>query len=94
MTDKCDHSLVETWYRFTGSAGNKMADTLVPKYHCGANMPGYLNGGHPTKGQGAVFRRVCFHWENNNCRWPTDIRVRNCGVQIVQTTNMQFEVQW
>jgi len=41
---RCDRSLVKAWYRFTGSAGNKMADTLVPKYHCGSRAPGYLNG--------------------------------------------------
>jgi len=43
---QCDRSLVRAWYRFTGSASNKMADTLVPKYHFGARAPGYLNGGH------------------------------------------------
>ena len=43
---QCDRSLVKARYRFTGSASNKMADTLAPKYHCGARAPGYLNGGH------------------------------------------------
>ena len=82
-TGNCDNSLVKAWYRFTGSAGNKMADTLVPVNHCGTSATGYLTGGHPTVAQGAVTRRVCFHWSNNNCRWPTDIQVRNCGAFYV-----------
>jgi len=80
---KCDSSLVKAWYRFTASAGNKMADTLVLKYHCGTNAPGYLTGGHPTVAQGAVSRRVCFHWSSNSCYFSTDIRVRNCGAFYV-----------
>ena len=83
VPSKCDSALVKAWYRFTGSAGNKMADTLVPKYHCGTSATGYLTGGHPTVGQGAVSRRVCFHWSDNDCLWSNDIRVRNCGAFYV-----------
>ena len=82
-TGNCDKSLVKAWYRFTGSAGNKMADTLVPVNHCGTSATGYLTGGHPTVAQGAVTRRVCFHWSNNNCYLSTDIQVRNCGAFYV-----------
>ena len=80
---KCDNSLVNAWYRFAGSAGNKMADTVVPTLHCGTHAPGYLTGGHPTAAQGAVSRKVCFHWSNNNCRWFVNIKVRNCGAFYV-----------
>jgi len=79
----CDRSLVKAWYRFTGAAGNKMADTLVPRYHCGTNAPGYLTGGHPSVAQGAVSRKVCFHWSSHNCRWSINIRVLNCGAFYV-----------
>ena len=51
---KCDNSLTKAWYRFTGSAGNKMADTVVATHHCGTHAPGYLTGGHPTMAQGVV----------------------------------------
>ena len=80
---KCDNSLTKAWYRFTGSAGNKMADTVVATHHCGTHAPGYLTGGHPTVAQGVVQRKVCFHWSNNKCRWSSLIRVRSCGVFYV-----------
>ena len=76
---KCDNSLTKAWYRFTGSAGNKMADTVVATHHCGTHAPGYLTGGHPTVAQGVVQRKVCFHWSNSKCRWSSLIRVRSCG---------------
>ena len=76
---KCDSSLVKAWYRFTGLAGSKMADVVVDKYHCGTHAPGYLTGGHPSVAEGAVQRKVCFHWSSSNCQWFSYIRVRNCG---------------
>ena len=80
---KCDSSLVKDWYKFTGSAGNQMADSPVPMKHCGTHAPGYLSGGHPTVAEGAVSRKVCFHWTRGNCQWSTNIRVRNCGAFYV-----------
>ena len=80
---KCDSSLTKAWYRFTGSAGNKMADRVVATQHCGTHAPGYLTGGHPTMAQGIVQRKVCFHWSKNNCHWSSIIRVRSCGAFYV-----------
>ena len=76
---KCDRSLAKAWYRFQGGAGNKMPDNCVPKNYCGTHAPGYLTGGHPTVNQGAVSRKVCFHWSSGCCQWSQNIRVRNCG---------------
>ena len=76
---KCDSGLAKAWYRFTGPAGNKMPENVVPKYYCGTHAPGYLTGGHPRVADGAVQRRVCFHWTSNRCQWSINIRVRNCG---------------
>ena len=80
---RCDSSLVKAWYRFTGLAGSKMADTRVAKYYCGTQAPGYLTGGHPTVAQGIVSRKVCFYWSYSYCRWYRYIRVRNCGAFYV-----------
>ena len=80
---KCDGYLAKAWYRFTGAAGDRMADTLVPTLHCGTHASGYMSGVHPTVDQGAVQRKVCFHWSNNNCQWSSMIRVRNCGAFYV-----------
>ena len=56
-----------------------MPDKVVPSYHCGTHAPGWLNGAHPTVAEGAVQRKVCFHWVNNACQYSTYIQVRNCG---------------
>ena len=77
--DKCDNTLPKGWYRFTGLAGVRMADACVTKYRCGTHAPGWLDGGHPTVGQGRVKRKVCYHGSSGCCQWSNDILVRNCG---------------
>ena len=68
------------WYRFSGAAGNQMADSCVhDRYRCGTYVPGWLNGSHPTLNEGAVQRRVCFSYSSDCCSFVTYIRVRNCG---------------
>ena len=67
------------WYRFSGAAGNQMADSCVDMYRCGSYHPGWLNGSHPTVKEGAVQRRVCFRYFSDCCSFVTYIRVRNCG---------------
>ncbi|KAL9987885.1 hypothetical protein ACROYT_G002263 [Oculina patagonica] len=74
----CDSSL-SGWYRFGGEAGSKMPESCVKERHCGTHAPGWLNGSHPTMADGAVKRKVCFHWSSSCCRWSTMIDVRNCG---------------
>ena len=84
VTVKCDQStLIAGWYRFTGSAGNKMPTSCVPSYKCGTHASGWLNGTNPTIQDGAVSRTVCFHWSNKCCLWNTVIQVRNCGAYFV-----------
>ena len=75
----CDRYLVNSWYRFSGAAGPQMPESCVPKNRCGAHAPGWLNGNHPSVGEGTVSRRVCFHWSWSCCRWSTNINVKNCG---------------
>lgn len=75
----CDRTLSLGWYRFGGEAGNQMPEYCVNRRHCGTNVPGWLNGTHPSVADGAVKRKVCFHASSNCCRWSTDIEVRNCG---------------
>ena len=69
------------WYRFSGAAGNQMAESCVDRYRCGTYFPGWLNGSHPTVNEGAVQRRVCFSYYvyGDCCSLSTYIRVRNCG---------------
>ena len=68
------------WYRFGGAAGNQMAESCVDSSLCGTEVPGWLNGSHPTVNEGAVQRRVCFWYVLGDCcSYSTYIRVRNCG---------------
>ncbi|CAH3103801.1 unnamed protein product, partial [Pocillopora meandrina] len=76
---KCDNSMATRWYRFQGGAGSQMPTKCVPINQCGTHAPGWLSDGHPTVNEGAVQRKVCFHWSSNCCRWSSNIRVRNCG---------------
>ncbi|XP_068711539.1 uncharacterized protein [Montipora foliosa] len=74
-----NESTLSGWYRFDREAGNQMADTCVERYHCGAKNPGWLHGGHPSVGDGAVVRRVCFTGDHDCCEYFVYISVRNCG---------------
>ena len=75
-----NESTLSGWYRFDREAGNQMADTYVERYHCGAEYPGWLSGGHPSVEDGAVVRRVCFNgYYRRCCEYFVYISVRNCG---------------
>ena len=56
-----------------------MADSCVNRRHCGAGMPGWLVGSHPSVADGTVRRQVCFQYVNDCCRRSTETDVRNCG---------------
>ncbi|XP_001628545.3 uncharacterized protein LOC5507923 isoform X1 [Nematostella vectensis] len=77
---ECDRTLKRGWYRFTGDAGTKMAETPVETFRCGAHSPGWLRGGHPNISQGIVNRTACFTWFfNDNCYGKRDVSVVNCS---------------
>ena len=78
----CDQRNLPTvgkWHRFMGAAGTAMPTSCVPIHRCGTHAPGWLQGSHPTKEQGVVTRKVCFHWSGNCCKWSVNINVRDCG---------------
>lgn len=82
-TMKCDANLPQVWYRLTGRAGTVMPTKCVPKMHCGALSPGWLNGKHPTVGEGVVERMICFTKDDDCCYWYSQVLVRNCSEFIV-----------
>lgn len=75
----CDYKLKADWYRFDGKAGNAIANKCVPAFHCGTLAPGWMEGSHPTVGEGVVRRRACFNQFNNCCNKNIEVKVRNCG---------------
>ena len=80
---KCDNGLAPGWYRFEGSAGDRLPEVAPEQQYCGTHAPGWLNGKHPTPPEGRVQRQVCFHWSNKKCLWNVNIEVRNCGGYFV-----------
>ncbi|XP_032880858.1 uncharacterized protein LOC116975639 [Amblyraja radiata] len=67
------------WYRFKSSGGWKIPETDVPTYHCSGTSTGWLNGPHPSEGDGEVTRTVCFTWDGNGCNRQHEIKVKRCG---------------
>ena len=70
------------WYRITGQAGYKLADSRIAPSHCGTAAAGWLTGGHPTVAQGEVARTVKFEWTDGKERKAV-IKVMNCGKHYV-----------
>ncbi|XP_051883992.1 uromodulin-like [Pristis pectinata] len=78
-----DRDLVLGWYRFNSSGSRKIPETVVPVNHCSGERPGWLNGAHPSVGEGEVTRTVCFTWDGNTCDREQAIRVKNCSGYFV-----------
>ena len=80
---KNDNDITHGWYRFTGDAGDMMAQHEVrwdtSTYRCGSLAHGWLNGKLPNPSEGKVYRTVCFTHNGNSCWWSTKIKVKNCG---------------
>ena len=73
-----DGSLVPGWYRFKTSSYNKMLNKCIPHHRCLTDMPGWLNGEHPSLKDGIVTREVCFNGFYNCCYRRVQISVREC----------------
>ena len=72
---------INGWHRFTGDAGNKIADQEVrwTMSRCSAYSQGWMDGTHPKVSDGKVLRTVCFAYGSYNCWRSTTIKVQNCG---------------
>jgi len=87
---RCDRSAVRThsdwkgagWYRITGKAGTKLAESPVEDYHCGTIFGGWMSGGHPTVDQGEVSRTINFK-ASNGTTLTNQAKVINCGTYYV-----------
>ncbi|KAJ8366625.1 hypothetical protein AAFF_G00348420, partial [Aldrovandia affinis] len=78
---RCDRNLNwQGWYRlFLGDASVQMPERCVDKNMCGTHAPLWLNTSHPAPSDGIVQSRVCGHWGNDCCQFPSNpIHVRAC----------------
>ena len=71
------------WYRMTGASGDQIPEGCVPINRCGTRAPGWLNDTHPTVKDGLQRAQVCYHWNNDCCKWKNNITIRNCGSYFV-----------
>ncbi|XP_059839371.1 uncharacterized protein LOC132401290 [Hypanus sabinus] len=78
-----DDARTEGWYRFKSSGGWRIPETAVATEKCSGTSPGWLNGHHPSTGEGEVNRTVCFSWKSNSCETKRIIKVKNCGAFFV-----------
>ena len=76
---KCDKNLTEDWYRFSAWAGTNMPTHCLPYHRCSTDLPGWMDGAHPTVDEGVVSRKVCFSGFGNCCYRNIIINVRNCS---------------
>ena len=76
---KCDKNLTEDWYRFSAWAGTNMPTHCLPNHRCSTDLPGWMDGAHPTADEGVVSRKVCFSGYDNCCYRNITINVRNCS---------------
>ena len=64
-------------------AGTIMPTSRVPAFRCGTDFPGWLDGTHPTVGDGEVSRTVCFSDKNTGCKKTNRILVIDCGSYFI-----------
>ncbi|XP_004460626.2 pancreatic secretory granule membrane major glycoprotein GP2 [Dasypus novemcinctus] len=73
----CDRDL-QGWYRFVGQGGVRLPETCVPVNRCQTAAPLWLNGTHPSVGEGIVNHTACAHWSGNCCLWKTEVAAKAC----------------
>ncbi|XP_054992779.1 uromodulin [Sorex araneus] len=73
----CDIAL-SGWYRFMGQGGVRLPEDCVPTMSCNTAAPMWLNGTHPSSGEGIVDRTACAHWSGHCCMWDAPVQVKAC----------------
>ncbi|XP_078677339.1 von Willebrand factor D and EGF domain-containing protein-like isoform X2 [Branchiostoma floridae x Branchiostoma belcheri] len=75
----CDNLLSAGWYRFVASTGGKMPEACVDQFHCGTQVPIWLNGAHPTDYNVATLDG-CMNYgvPGDCCTFTVQIQVQRC----------------
>ncbi|XP_013389243.1 uncharacterized protein LOC106157972 [Lingula anatina] len=62
-----EYGMTRDWFRITGQAGNKVANTCPSLNYCGANYPMWMLGDHPTAAEGIVKHTLCTRYSSSYC---------------------------
>ncbi|XP_060067972.1 von Willebrand factor D and EGF domain-containing protein-like [Ylistrum balloti] len=82
----CDRALPSNWYRFTNG---EMPTSCVPTFHCGTQVPVWLNGQLPKVQGSKVTLQACYNYGkgvdpgtyggSTCCHISQQVQVKNCG---------------
>ncbi|XP_013405190.1 oncoprotein-induced transcript 3 protein-like [Lingula anatina] len=89
------------WFRVTGDAGNKVANTCPSQSYCGVYYPMWMLGDHPTAAEGIVKHTLCSRISSSYCcHTPGEssnvkgdvIYVKKCpgGYYVYRVPNLKF----
>ncbi len=62
-----------------GQAGIFMPNKCIIEGNCNTDMPGWVDGDHPSVAEGKVTRTVCFNGPLSCCNASVEIQIRNCS---------------
>ncbi|KAM4023720.1 uromodulin-like [Anomaloglossus baeobatrachus] len=68
------------WYRFIGVGGIRMAEKCVKGQSCSTEAPIWMNGSHPSPGDGIIRLTACAEYNDDCCHWSTVVQVKTCPI--------------
>ncbi|KAG9466130.1 hypothetical protein GDO78_017170 [Eleutherodactylus coqui] len=68
------------WYRFIGAGGIRMPEKCVTGQNCSTEAPIWINGSHPSPGNGIINLTACAYYNEDCCHWSTAVQVKACPV--------------
>ena len=89
------HNLYESsakWFRFEGAAGVHMPTRSKGQRWCGTDRPGWLQTGHPERGDGPRASKVCFHYSSYPCYWSQNIETCVCSYDGGKTDTYLYKL--
>ena len=66
------------WYRVQEPAGSRIPDTPTEENHCGSHISGWIQGNHPSLVGEEKNAKVCFSYQNKDCRWSGSVKILHC----------------
>ena len=90
------HYSAANWYRFTGSAGERMPTEPPGGDRCGTSYAGWLASPHPQVGDAPRVALVCYHRgsniNSNQCYYQNEIQTCACSYDGGLTTTFLYKL--